>query len=68
MAQSLSIDEAERLRLTIQLRGLEATAEALQLNTTTLLRAACGLQLHNATRQLIQRALEETNHAEESPR
>lgn len=62
MAQCLSYDEADRLRATIQLQGLEATAARLKLNTTTLLRAACGLQLHSATCTVIQQALREASN------
>jgi hypothetical protein len=61
MAQSLTENDAAQLRAVIQHEGLEATATRLGLNTTTLLRAACGLQLHNATRILIERSL---THAE----
>lgn len=57
MAQSLTDDEAARLRAEVLSAGLEATAKQLELNTTTLLRAAVGLPLHNATRLVIQARL-----------
>lgn len=54
---ALTDDEAADLRWRIREGGLEHTATNLGLNTTTLLRAACGLQLNNATCQLIKRSL-----------
>lgn len=62
MADSLTPDQTERLRWLIIHRGLEHTAGWLELNTTTLLRAAVGLPLHNATRTVIQHKL--SDHAE----
>lgn len=54
MADALTPSYAEQLRYSILRHGLEAMARAMGLNTTTLLRAAVGLPLHNATRQLIE--------------
>lgn len=63
MSQSLSDAEASRLRAIVTRDGLEATAAWLELNTTTLLRAATGLQLHNATRLVIQQRLNDAEKA-----
>ncbi len=57
MADSLLLCHAEDLRRCIVRDGLEHTAKRFGLNTTTLLRAAVGLPLHNATRQLIESKL-----------
>lgn len=54
MADGLSVDCAASLRQYILDNGLETAAALMGLNTTTLLRAAVGLPLHNATRQLIE--------------
>jgi hypothetical protein len=61
MSQSLTDAEAAQLRAHILAQGLEAVAEQLQLNTITLLRAAVGLQLHNATRLVIQQRLRDAS-------
>lgn len=54
---ALTEAECADLRYRIKSAGLDETAKAFGLNTTTLLRAAVGLPLHNATRKLIQTAL-----------
>lgn len=54
MADGLSPHYSEALRYRILRHGLEEMARDMGLNTTTLLRAAVGLPLHNATRQLIE--------------
>lgn len=57
MAQSLTPEEAHELRQVILGRGLDLASAELELNPTTLLRAAVGLPLHNATRLVIQQRL-----------
>lgn len=57
MGDTLSLDAASRLRQYILDNGLETAAALIGLNTTTMLRAAVGLPLHNATRQLIESKL-----------
>lgn len=57
MAEGLKDTTAAALRQLILEDGLEVAAERVGLNTTTLLRAAVGLPLHNATRQLIESKL-----------
>ena len=67
MADSLDSLYCCTLRRVILEQGLDEVAKAIGLNTTTLLRAAVGLPLHNATRQLVERWLkEETNGSEKS--
>lgn len=53
MPHSLTDTECAQLRSRITRDGLEATAKQLELNTTTILRAACGLEVHSATRVVI---------------
>jgi hypothetical protein len=58
MGTGLEDTTAAELRARILAEGLEVTASSIGLNTTTLLRAAVGLPLHNATRQLIEGKLQ----------
>lgn len=67
MAEGLDQFMSRALRSRILADGLEATAKAFGLNTTTLLRAAVGLPLHNATRQLIEGKLSHGNAQDQSP-
>jgi hypothetical protein len=58
---ALEDPECAQLRCRIKRLGLDQVSKDLQLNTTTLLRAACGMPLHTATRLVIQQALKGYN-------
>ena len=57
------LDEHETADLARRIRddGLKPTAAWLQLNETTVLRAAVGLPLHTSTRAMIQSKLKEAH-------
>ncbi len=57
MGHALTDSEADGLRRMLIEQGVDVVASRFELNSTTLLRAAVGLPLHNATRLVISQRL-----------